>query len=125
MAMMNGQSPVVYPSWDVDGVKYFLKLTFTSYFLLEEEKVRLDELKPMLASGRAPISMVLKLAAAMLGTPTNDGRWKSLGITAKELADTLTGMEDFQRLSAVVRDALKAPQAETAPAQPAELPAVQ
>ena len=124
--MTNG-SPISYPSWEIDGVTYYLKLTFASYALLEQEGVRLDELKPMVESGKAPLSMVLKLGAAMLGTPRNNGRWKSLGLSSLDLADAIgqgrtfsEAMTDFTRFSGVVRDALKAPQAETAPAQPAE-----
>lgn len=118
----NAIPPIQYPTLLLDGVIYQMKLGLGASYLLEQNGIDASKLEQMFREKSAPISLIIKLAASMLGQIQPDGKWKSLGIEPLALAD-LVAPEQFAELSqTVVKALVKVPPAGASPAQSAETP---
>ena len=83
--------PIAYPTLEIGGRTYSLKFALGARYRLELAGVNASNISAgilqEIAAGRN-ISLVLKLAAAALGTQ-DGGTWIPAGLTAEALADSL------------------------------------
>lgn len=110
-------SPVAYPTIEISGRSYVLKMTMGGVLRLERSGIDVAGLRD--ATWNADLTF--RVLAALAGTETQDGTFQPIGLTAEQLADRFT-IQQFTELASAVRKALvKAPPADQqAQAQPAE-----
>jgi hypothetical protein len=109
-AALQGVPPISYPTFVLNGKSYIAKFGLGAMYRLETLGINpanlKDEITSMQAAGQN-INLILKLAAASLGTETEDGRFHALGLMPEELADSIgESPEAFKALSLVVTQAL-------------------
>lgn len=118
--------PVTFPTFEIRGITYIIKLTKASTYRLEHygmgdwaaTAAKLHEM------GRN-IQLTYKMAACMLGRETRGGLWKPINfpdVDLDELPEVLAAetLDRFQELSEKLHEALpKVPAMET-PTQPSE-----
>ncbi len=127
-------TPVEYPAIQIEGFTYHLKFGPGAQLRLEQmgytmQKIRESYVYEEKADGtqvptecKVPLTILFVTLAACAGSIKDGGRWKPIGLTAAEIADSSTP-EDIAAMSRAVGEMWS--KAQPAGAQPATQPATQ